>query len=223
MQKSGTRLFRASHRKGIIPGVFHAATDQSNNCLIWRINKTPMRLPAFLYGLLCLLTVFSCHPKSATTMPGNKTPYVNEHPFTKGPAFNHPDEVYQWAESMQNHPNGKQRHFRLPVFVDRTPEPDVLNPRRYYAGVEKGSSDQQALEIRLDDGRLGVSLSDRIDQYCPEPEQSCIIQVEATWGPLMQYPSAMRDDRPVFALVTVSAFTEDVSPGNGAFFIYAEE
>ena len=169
------------------------------------------------------MSLASCHPKSKTTVSRNKTPFNNPNPFINGPSLDKGEEAHTWAESMQKRPDGKQRNFRMPVFVDSTPKKNVLNPQRYYAGVESGASNKNILEIRLDDSRLGISLSERIDQYCPDPNNPCIIQIEATWGPLMEVVSAMHDPRPVLALYTVSKFTEDPSTGNSAFHISVEK
>lgn len=178
-----------------------------------------------IFIALAATLIISCHPKpkSNSNMPLNKTPYENTNKFVNGPSLDKAEEVESWAEAREMKGEKTKRHFRLPVYVDRDPIDNYLNPVRYYAGVEAGSATPKPLELRLDDGRLGISLDDRIREYAPADQPWCILMIEATWGPLMEQISAMNDPRPVLALVQVSKFEGDRSLGNSAFYIAAEE
>lgn len=184
-----------------------------------------LQIPPLPAIALAATLILSCHPKPTASpeMPVNKTPYENSNKFVNGPSLDQPEKALEWAEKRQAKKNKSKRHFRMPIYVDRDPLDNRLNPKRYYAGVEAGKPGKDFLELRLDDGRLGISLDDRIRQYAPADQPWCILEVEATWGPLMEHPSAMNDPRPIITLVTVSKFEGDRSLGNSAYYISAEE
>jgi hypothetical protein len=193
-------------------------------CIFQAMKRINIRI-AWGVSALVVALVLSCNPKPKTNteMSVNKTPYVNTNKFENGPSLDQPEEVEKWAEARQMKGEKSKRHFRLPIYVDRDPLDNFLNPKRYYAGVESASSGKKLLELRLDDGRLGISLDDRIREYAPADQPYCILQIEATWGPLMEQISAMNDPRPVITLITVSEFTGDAKAGNSAFYISAEK
>jgi len=98
---------------------------------------------------------------------------------------------------------GSGKTIRLPVTV-----------RANAIGVEKawiGLQEVEALSVRLEDTRLGISLHDRVRQHCAPLDKPCHLWVEGTWGQAV-LPDDSRGEH-VFSLLKVEGL---VAPGDTA-------
>ncbi len=98
--------------------------------------------------------------------PGTKTA-PEPSTWTDGPAIVAAADLVKWFEG-----EGKGAVVRIPVTVQATP-----------LGIEKawiGTTDP--LHVRVDDTALGVSLLDRVHQYCPDPAAVCTLWMDGHWG-----------------------------------------
>ncbi len=135
--------------------------------------------------LLLLLTTLGCkHRGNApaastpeTMKPGNMTPFDDSN-WKDGPAIL-PKAALLTALSTKN-TGGNRRLWRLPIFIELTPDDDRAY-RRAFISVDPAMPKESRIELWLEDSALGVSLQDRVRQYCPNGG-SCGLWVAGYWG-----------------------------------------
>jgi hypothetical protein len=135
--------------------------------------------------VMCLVYWAGCHAKSSTAnsismAPGNKTPFDDTR-WQDGPTLLPRADLL--AALMEKNPSGKRRMWRLPVILEPT-SGEVGAYRKAYIGVDAGLDPKDRIFLWLHDSALGVSLAERVRQYCPE-QNICRLWVAGYWGPDM--------------------------------------
>lgn len=62
---------------------------------------------------------------------------------------------------------------KIPVFLERA-ESGIRSYEKAYIGTQQMPDGPQRVNLRLNDSALGVSLADRIAQYCPDAGGCCL-------------------------------------------------
>lgn len=136
-------------------------------------------------ALIVLLTAAGCThrgtpPAASTTesmKPGNMTPF-DDNNWKDGPAIL-PKAALLTALTTQN-ATGNRRLWRLPIVIELLPNDDRAY-RQAYIAVEPSIAKVDRIELWLEDSALGVSLQDRVRQYCPNGGL-CSLWVAGYWG-----------------------------------------
>jgi hypothetical protein len=79
--------------------------------------------------------------------------------------------------------SGKRRLWRLPVIIE-IEEGGLGSPRKAYIAVDSTMAPGDRIHLWLHDSALGVSLADRVRQYCGG-KSTCRLWVAGIWGPDM--------------------------------------
>jgi hypothetical protein len=138
--------------------------------------------------LLLALTINciqSCHsPKKTASKntqkdmaPGNMTPFDDQN-WSEGPSVLNKKELL--AALQRKNENGKRRLWRLPVVIELE-EDGLRGIKSAYIGIDVNVLVADQIQLRLQDGALGVSLQERIRQYCPTGSV-CKLWVAGFWG-----------------------------------------
>lgn len=109
--------------------------------------------------------------------PGNMTPFDDQN-WSEGPSVLIKEELLaalQWKNA-----NGKRRLWRLPVVIELDAA-GMRGIKRAYVGIGIDVTVEDQIELHLQDGALGVSLQDRLRQYCPTGSV-CKLWVAGYWG-----------------------------------------
>ncbi|MEZ4367202.1 MAG: hypothetical protein R2939_13100 [Kofleriaceae bacterium] len=109
-----------------------------------------------------------------TQGPGPKTPSDATGSFTRGPAVTPADGLRGWLDAQAAE---GRRTVRLPVVIQLYPEGPIK-----LAGARVGSA-SDALEIQLDDSRMGISLQDRLRGKYQVGDATCAAWLEGEWLP----------------------------------------
>jgi len=117
--------------------------------------------------------------------------------FTDGPTLDDPGLRGQLAASSG-------RLLRLPVVVEFDDE-YRLAVRRAWLGTGAADPAPSALQLKLDDTSMGVSLLDSLRAACP-PGPRCAVLVDATWGPVLSGMPALPSVGPARDTVAVRRF-----------------
>ena len=101
------------------------------------------------------------------TVAVEKTPMDPVETRPQGPALD--GDLLAWLESSKG-------SVQLPVDV-----------RRSVLGIEGGTILRAQLDVRLDDTRLGIGLTDQLRTACGD-EGPCVVWLEGEWGPTLPDP-----------------------------------
>ena len=95
-------------------------------------------------------------------------------------------ELKEWLDVNAKTPDGKRTRFLLPVYLQFA-DAYRLEFSRTVVAVSPEQV-EQALELKLEDGAMGVSLMDSVLKLCPEGQTSCVVWLEGYWGHLLEMP-----------------------------------
>ncbi len=110
----------------------------------------------------------------ATTSEDEKEHFEKGQPrpshFEPGPTIDDPAKLLAALD-------GEERKMRLPVVVSF----DVMGVDAAVIAPSFDHIEEDSIRLRLDDGAMGISLSDRIHQLCSDA-QPCAVWLEGYWG-----------------------------------------
>ncbi len=121
----------------------------------------------------------------ATPAPTEKSPTpespeqaVTEPVFVDGPAITPAAELATWLAGK------KGSLLRLPLVVEVTGW--SVGPA--WIGMTDADAPADAVHIELDQGALGVGLTERLTPLCGEPPARCVVWIQGYWGPNVPMP-----------------------------------
>ncbi len=125
----------------------------------------------------CTTQPAEAHDPPGTVTPAESTkttmePHVSDDSFTPGPAVADAKALLAWFEG-----EGKGKKVRIPVIINPSP----LGLSSGYIAANTAVAEADGLLIKLDDGRLGVSLADRVRPDC-DAGVPCAVWIEGIWG-----------------------------------------
>jgi hypothetical protein len=130
------------------------------------------------------------NPTPETMKPGNMTPF-DDSKWMDGPTILPKDKLLKALQEKQI--QGKRRLWRLPVVIELAPG-DARAYRKAMISVEPAMSAEDRIDLWLEDSALGVSLEERVRQYCPNGG-TCSLWVAGYWGSEMLTTGGNEGDR----------------------------
>jgi len=139
---------------------------------------------------------------------GEKTPRaaVNYQP---GPVMGSAAELAAWLEATAGE-DPMSVWLKIPVRME-------LNPTGLFRiqAISLGFDASDPLTLKLDDSLMGLSLEDRLGEYCPAAAEACELWVEGHWG--QTHPLPGLDDETAFTVRGVVGVKGDDDEGLQAF------
>ena len=146
----------------------------------------------------------------------DKKSVVTEATFQDGPTIEPTAALLEWLNFVpKRHTIGK-RLLRLPVVFFFEKDALLRSPSAVI-GSPGISSPEGLIPLRILDGRLGISLMERLRADCPEKASSCALWLEGYWGGELPLPEAENDRKKQsswpFTVVRVGAFFHQIETG----------
>lgn len=108
-----------------------------------------------------------------------KTPQPPSSPlWVAGPDLTASDDLLKWLDT-----DGKGKVIDLPVQVGLSP----LGISRAQLAPPGQTADENALRLKLDDSKMGISLKDRLRERCSSMDV-CWVWLRGTWGAALSGP-----------------------------------
>lgn len=139
-------------------------------------------------------------PTEPTSTDQTPEPEVTEPLFVDGPAIAPTSELAEWLG------RNKGNLLRLPL---------VIEVRSYsvgpaWIGMTTEEAAPDAFRVELDQGALGIGLTDRLVPLCPETPTRCAAWIEGYWGPTVDLPGPPGfEGPPAFSVREVVALVKD--------------
>ena len=151
--------------------------------------------------------------KASPTPAGMKVP---DRPvvFQEGPAVQPAQALLEWLNFIPKRHTVGKRLLRLPVvfFFEKN------NRLRYTSAVIGGpdlSSSKGRIHLRVLDGRLGISIMDRLGMNCTKERLRCAVWLEGYWGDDLAVLERKKEDTTwPFTVVRVGDFFGEKEAGD---------
>lgn len=106
-------------------------------------------------------------------IPPNNVPYGPSHDLTPRA------ELARWLKTTSTR-GGRRLPVKLPVVVVFDDSRDI---GRAFVGTSADDPGHDKLPLKLDAGRMGISLKSRLRQKCGTKVKGCALWMEGYWGP----------------------------------------
>jgi hypothetical protein len=126
--------------------------------------------------------------------------------WVEGPAIEPTGPLLAWLDQNARSAAGKRQLFRLPI--------TVRFQDQYRLGIGAafiGTADQPgAVQLKLDDTGMGVSLLSTLRNLCPKDQDRCVLWLAGYWGKLLDVPDPLAPPggKKVFAVLRVGEIVD---------------